>query len=436
MDPSKAEALRVMELPRSADELCQFVNCCRWVQLTIPNFHALALPLNDILERAYKKSRSRTKRSIQRILVSDLGWDDSHTAAFRSLQDALLQSVKLSFPKPGRSIYMYTDASQRYWSGVITQCDPAELDKPFDCQVHEPLAFVGAAFSSTQSNWSTFEKEGFAIYSTFLKCDYMLLNIPNLLIFTDHRNLLFIFAPTAFFPNIGTHIIHKVHRWAIYLSRFQYTISHIPGYLNIIADMLTRWTKGHRSGPLPGRLASLVLNERAVVFTAADITWPDQPTLIAEQRKYPSPHGCVQYADGLQYLRQAVWIPDESLKLQQKLLVLAHCGTSGHRGALAILSLLSEKFSWTSMRNDVKIFTSSCLHCFMASSGELIPRPIKSAIHGKEPNEVVHMDFLYMGASVSGEKYILLIRDDFSSYVWLFATDSATSSAAADAFTL
>lgn len=41
-----------------------------------------------------------------------------------------------------------------------------------------------------------------------------------------------------------------------------------------------------------------------------------------------------------------------------------------------------------------------------------------------------------MGPSTTLEKYILLICDDFSSYVWLYDTTSATSSAAADALFL
>ena len=46
------------------------------------------------------------------------------------------------------------------------------------------------------------------------------------------------------------------------------------------------------------------------------------------------------------------------------------------------------------------------------------------------------MDFLFMDASQTGEKYILIIRDDFSSYCWLYAIFSATSAAAVDALTL
>lgn len=43
------------------------------------------------------------------------------------------------------------------------------------------------------------------------------------------------------------------------------------------------------------------------------------------------------------------------------------------------------------------------------------------------------MDYLYMGQAEGKEfKYILLLRDDSSSYVWLWPSDSASGECAAD----
>lgn len=64
-----------------------------------------------------------------------------------------------------------------------------------------------------------------------------------------------------------------------------------------------------------------------------------------------------------------------------------------------------------------------------------MPRPLSTAIHGTWPNEVVHMDYLYMGPSSKGPTYLLILKDDLSSFVWLWPTDSANSGSAADALT-
>lgn len=43
------------------------------------------------------------------------------------------------------------------------------------------------------------------------------------------------------------------------------------------------------------------------------------------------------------------------------------------------------------------------------------------------------MDFLYMGQVVDGKKYVLIIRDDLSSYIWLWSTEEATAESDAEA---
>ena len=67
----------------------------------------------------------------------------------------------------------------------------------------------------------------------------------------------------------------------------------------------------------------------------------------------------------------------------------------------------------------------------MTRSGELIPRPLATAQHGERPNEVLHMYFLYMGPGIDGKKYRLILRDDHSSHVRLWASTAATAEEAA-----
>ncbi len=73
-------------------------------------------------------------------------------------------AVKLSYPKEGHELCLYTDASDKYWSAVVTQTTKNQLDLPTEEQRHEPLAFLGSSFKGAELGWSTFEKEGFAIF--------------------------------------------------------------------------------------------------------------------------------------------------------------------------------------------------------------------------------------------------------------------------------
>ena len=85
------------------------------------------------------------------------------------------------------------------------------------------------------------------------------------------------------------------------------------------------------------------------------------------------------------------------------------------------------------MKKDVDALVRDCLHCIVTRTGEKVPRPLGHAMHGDSPNEVVHLDFLYMGRSSSEKVYVLLIRDDLSGYVWLWPTEEANAACAAEA---
>lgn len=50
---------------------------------------------------------------------------------------------------------------------------------------------------------------------------------------TDHRNLLFVNAPLTIEPSMGRHIVLKVQKWAILLSKFDNVINHVHGEENV-----------------------------------------------------------------------------------------------------------------------------------------------------------------------------------------------------------
>lgn len=149
-----------------------------------------------------------------------------------------------------------------FLSGIVTQTPIEDLKKPKDDQVHEPLAFLGCEFQGSAKNWTTFEKEGFAIFQVFEKLNYLMMSEQPVHVFTDHRNLHFVFAPLVMLPNAGNHVVSKVQRWAMFLSRFSFSIEHIEGHRNVFADILTRWGRGYRTEREPittAKVCSLVM---------------------------------------------------------------------------------------------------------------------------------------------------------------------------------
>lgn len=169
LDPSRLSGLKEMSLPTTAAEMGEFIYCCRWMSLSIPEFSRRVSPLVSALEATYSRSGKRTKRSIKHIALSSLSWGAIHEQKFRNLQNTLQNAAKLSYPKPGIATCVYTDAWERFWAGIVTQTNPKHLDLPLNEQRHEPLAFLGSEFRNAELGWSTFEKEGYAIFQTFEK---------------------------------------------------------------------------------------------------------------------------------------------------------------------------------------------------------------------------------------------------------------------------
>lgn len=63
----------------------------------------------------------------------------------------------------------------------------------------------------------------------------------------------------------------------------------------------------------------------------------------------------------------------------------------------------------------------------MSTAGELrVPRALAHAFHSTIPNDFICFHFLYPAKGEGGFNSLLLIRDDFSNYMWLRSAPSCT----------
>jgi transposase InsO family protein len=339
---------------------------------------------------------------------------------------------------------------------VITQIPPNDIHLPPGDQRHEPLAFASGTFSGAASHWSMLEKEAFPIVAAIDKFDYLLIRERGFHIYTDHRNLVFLFDPLLFSPNLKRHTLDKIQRWALRLSGLRYTIQHIPGESNVWADLLTRWGvpqqvsvrafsfRLYRSSIDADSDACRLTDNSSEIHLpnlASDEFRPSESeiiTLQSEASTEPSINVGSEYFDreqsGLfQSASGVIWIPDTAINLIRRLLVIAHQGSAGHRAASATRLALSSRFYWSSLASDVSSFISRCHHCIINANGSIVPRPFGEAVHSNTPNVVIHFDYLSIGLAENGFRYLFVIRDDLSGYVDLFPCTSADHANAIDA---
>ena len=94
--------------------------------------------------------------------------------------------------------------------------------------------------TGAQLNWSVKEKECFAIVYALKKFEYLLRG-RTFKLFTDHRNLLYLDSESS----------AKVVRWRLAVQDYDFTLGHIAGEQNIVADQLSRLALKLQLAPRP-----------------------------------------------------------------------------------------------------------------------------------------------------------------------------------------
>lgn len=242
-EPKCLETLKNLHPPQTGGDLYQFLGAVGWMRSQIPNYAQRVGPLQDLLTIVLDQCPSRTKKSATKVSLRSQ-WNSDHQQAFKEIISAVNYLMVVALPDPQKVICVFTDASDKFYGGIVTQVLPSELSLPFEEQQHEPLGFSSGAIKGAQLRWGTPEKEGFAILHVVDTFDCILLRAPQFRIFTDHLNLKYIYNPLSVDSTLARHVVHKLQRWALKLSVFNYIIEHIPGEENCWADLLTRFGAG------------------------------------------------------------------------------------------------------------------------------------------------------------------------------------------------
>jgi len=109
--------------------------------------------------------------------------------------------------------------------GVLLQLDPK-------FQIFRPVEFMASKFTKYQKNWTTTEKEAFAILNCLNRWKRLLLNKVTH-VFTDHKSLENVLENDCLSSQ-------RIHCWRMMVEELDFVTRHVPGTLNYIADLLSR----------------------------------------------------------------------------------------------------------------------------------------------------------------------------------------------------
>jgi RNase H-like domain found in reverse transcriptase len=121
-DPKNMAALQTMQEPQNGANLVQYVAAVNWMRSAIPNYSKRVAPLQAALAKVFEVKSCRKKKAAATVSLLHL-WGPEEQAAFKGLQAAIMESMTSAFPDPDKRICILTDASDRFYAGLVTQID-------------------------------------------------------------------------------------------------------------------------------------------------------------------------------------------------------------------------------------------------------------------------------------------------------------------------
>ena len=308
-----------------------------------------------------------------------------------------------------------------------------DLELPYDQQRHSPILMMSGSFKGSSLKWHIKEKEAYPIMVALDKARDLLKNQDGFSLFSDHKNLVWILDPEG--RQVVKHADDRLSRWALSLMCYRFSVEHIPGESNVVADMLSRWRIEYPQTVCgasfePGVCSAL--HKEGFVWPSLNQIARLQGRLTdLESTKYELvPKIIKDYSILVTRKSGRIYVPDGDLRV--RLCVIAHSGLAGHRGVDQTYRTL-KRYYWPKMLPDVKKFCRQCLHCAVADPRKVIPRPLGMQMHAKACNEILHYDFIHIGLSAEKLAYLLVIKDDFSGFVSMTPCETPTGEVVAKA---
>lgn len=352
MSRSRIQKLLDFPQPIVYKQLKSFLGFVNYFRDFIRNQSMLVKPLHRLLTDYKKHLKIR--------------WTPESVKAFTDTKEAVRNITTLYFLNDTDPIYLCTDASDYGVGGYLYQT----VD-----QIDYPIAFISLSLSGPQTRWATIQKEAYAIFHCCMQLE-SLLRDRKFRIRTDHRNLLYI--KDASNPMIV--------RWFMALSEFDFSISHIAGSENIVADSMSRLCENNML-ETPSTVAPEINISASVIenFTVTD-----------ENRSAISSH---------------------------------HNSKVGHSGVnTTVRRLVQSKLKWAYMRQHVKHFIRNCPLCQKLRAEKFPTHPNPFTTSTDVPMQCLNIDFI---GPFPDSGYILVIICTFTRWVELYRTPDATAMSAA-----
>jgi hypothetical protein len=369
------ETIKKLLPPRNVKDLQRFLGSINVYQKFIKDYAKLRVPLNKLLKKDTKWF-----------------WSEECQQSFQKLKDILISKPVLTLFNPNYPCHLYVDASQEAIAAVLKQKHP-------DGTLH-PIAFHSRQLKQHERNYAITELECLAIIDAIDKF-HCYLHGKKFTIYSDHSALQYLKSVK--------NLTGRLFRWSLKLSMYDYEVIYIKGTSNHEADMLSRNPISHFVSPY-------------CYFLSTDEIIKGQKSDNVNSRQFKEYDGVLTVKK--KNLVKIVVPPS----LRTRLITLVH-DKFGHPGVKKMLSLISPIYYWQDIIIDISNFVKCCTTCQLNKKSTQKRFGLMEAVPiANEPFDLISIDtiggFNYYNST---KKYLHLVIDHATRYIWTFPSKSVTS---------
>ena len=422
----KLKAIREAPPPTSQKQLKSFLGLTNYFRSYMPNYAKKAGKLYALTRR------DSTWRG---------GQLPPHAkASFLEVRNAVADITAKSFPTADGVFHLFVDASmgdeneEGGLGGYLAQdqtptwtSGTRRYQMPTDTTRLKPIAFSSRQLKRHEKNYCAFLLElQSAVFATDSFSHYLMGR--HFILHTDH-------APLQALSTVHRRTLHRLHDL---MMEHDFTVRHIPGKENAVADYLSRslTTDASHDGVAvvvpsgedmsTSKLAQLQREDQTIgpIYQAIKArARPPQATPPVWRRHWPilQLHGGVLHIKlrprpGVHNDHKLRAIVPESLRAF--FITQAHdSALAGHQGILKTEERIKERFFWPGLENDVRQHLKHCQTCQATSTKDTVPNPAPQAIPPpKGPNQRIHIDLFgpITASDNQSTKFVLGITDAFT----------------------
>lgn len=396
------------------------------VKRRIPN---VAMPIklvHSFPECVYSYVGQRTKRAAGRLSLAAMGWSSNERTSFYDWKRTLAAQVMLAHQNVRKRLFFYTDAFDTVCSVIVTQVPLTDLALPHSEQRHQVLVCLSGRLDWNQLWCATPGKEDLAVMAVTDRMHWIAVSTATFYLYMDHKDMVYILDPLSVVSNLTHTALQKKFYWTVRLSLYNRVRINVKIVDKVCVDLLGLLSAPrvmHRIVRIP-ELPSVTNNK---------FEWPTADIISETQQP------CVEFRPPNLKERnvfwvnsaRAIWVPNVCEDLQLWLFTIARTGLFGHRCRSTIEQALNKSYFCTSMTTDVRSFVRVCIHCLPTNGAKKVPRQFGPSMHWTKPNNLLQFDYIELGPSTHGEKYVVIVRDAHSSYAWFVAYPDTTTDNAA-----